>query len=987
MALTVIHVDGAEADAVVASTGAGALISSQVGTTIEATIVKNGSGSYKVVQPGSGTAQFITPIGGSPTKIMVGFYFYVGALPSSGTMGVLRTTCGGASFPGLILTSAGQLQVVSDTGAGTGATNVGSALSTGTWYYIEYRADISTGTWTIGARIDEGTETTITPSISASTFSNVLFGNGVSTSITSTFYYDDIYVGTYTTGASDYLGKHYVKGQKIDAVGTHNLDAATSLYYKDETNTALTTSETTSYQKVDEDNMSQTSDYIKHQPNIQFDNNITPDAILAQSGWTGTIVITTIDEDPDSPSGDWAVAASNTADPTVRVSFPTPAHAPYSGQGITVDIYVRKNGGTGTPTVQIDLYESGSLVLSGSAQDVTSGTGQKLSQLFTGWGTLSDPTGAGLEALITVTHAGGGPSARASVDLDAVNIQSSGWLGYAANTTYVEYTTADTAESPTPRAVGVAYGVHDSAGGGGLTTMKIFANSAEATVYAGSTSAALNICTGTFDQAPGSTAWTTALVNGIKLRFGYPGVPSSAFTDLRLHSAVVQVLYPEAAASTVTFDAAIAGTGAVTPGLAATRNLAVTPAGLGAVSPSLATTRTLAVDVAGLGAVAAAKSITRSLAADIAGLGALTADLSKIREFAADIAGLGSVVADLVRSVPLLASITGLGAATADLNVSRSLQALITGVGDVAPALSASRPLQVDVAGVGVVTVDLGSIRTFAMVANGVGLVSIDMLAIERNLAAVIAGLGSVQTDLAATRTLEATVAGLGVVTTDLAATRPLATDIAGIGAVVTDMTVSGGTDVFFDAVIAGLGALSADLQVSRALEVAVAGAGVVGVNWAVTRSLATAIAGNGVVSAEFVRATQALAVAIAGTGAVTGDFGRTVNLEITSSGLAVVTADLKTRTRLEVASSGLGAVTADFVRTETLAATIAGLGAVSPTLIRTVPISVAIAGIGLMNADLIIVGSAPETIQAFIGIHHYIEMIEDIEERSPGRE
>lgn len=170
-----------------------------------------------------------------------------------------------------------------------------------------------------------------------------------------------------------------------------------------------------------------------------------PDAILEQSGWLTTPAITSIDEDPDSPSTDWISAASTTADPVIRVSFPTPSGNPTGVQ--TFKAYVRKNGGTGTPSVHLDLYENGVLLASGASQSVTNTTGQLLTQTFDFSTTpLSTPDGSNVEIRLVVSHAGGPGAARASVDLNAINwgtvnytppAPSSGTYGadlYGANT-------------------------------------------------------------------------------------------------------------------------------------------------------------------------------------------------------------------------------------------------------------------------------------------------------------------------------------------------------------------------------------------------------------------------------------------------------------------------------------------------------------------------------------------------------------------------
>jgi hypothetical protein len=175
---------------------------------------------------------------------------------------------------------------------------------------------------------------------------------------------------------------------------------------------------------------------------------LLPDALLENSGW-GSIAFADIDEDPDSPDGNWAVASSNNNATIARVSFPTPTGNPVGIQ--TFKMYVRQFSGTqsGTPQARIDLYENGSLLASGTDQDVTSTTGQMLSQDFDLTGiTLADPTGASIEARFVGTQSGGSPGARNSTDLGAIN-----WdivtYGLNSDVAFAVYATGSATDSDT----------------------------------------------------------------------------------------------------------------------------------------------------------------------------------------------------------------------------------------------------------------------------------------------------------------------------------------------------------------------------------------------------------------------------------------------------------------------------------------------------------------------------------------------------------
>ena len=143
---------------------------------------------------------------------------------------------------------------------------------------------------------------------------------------------------------------------------------------------------------------------------------VAPTAVLEQTNLTGSLA--DIDDDPDAPDAAWMIATANTVNTSVRTGFPTPANAPSGVQ--TFKAQVRKRGGSATPTARIDLYENGALRASGQAVNVSSTTGQLVTQTFNlGAVSLADPTGAGVEARVVGTFAGNGGN-RASVDVGAV---------------------------------------------------------------------------------------------------------------------------------------------------------------------------------------------------------------------------------------------------------------------------------------------------------------------------------------------------------------------------------------------------------------------------------------------------------------------------------------------------------------------------------------------------------------------------------------
>lgn len=174
--------------------------------------------------------------------------------------------------------------------------------------------------------------------------------------------------------------------------------------------------------------------------------SLAPDAYVTQTNLDG--VIGDIDEDPDSPDANWADAIATDTDTIAHVSFPTPTGNPTQGADLqNFKAWVKYAGGATNPTVQIDLYENGGLVTSGSPTTVTSSSGQMIT--FTWDATaLGTPNGSLVEAYIHGIASGGKPADRATVSVGAVEWNVDYTVGASAPTvttsaaTNIEATTA-----------------------------------------------------------------------------------------------------------------------------------------------------------------------------------------------------------------------------------------------------------------------------------------------------------------------------------------------------------------------------------------------------------------------------------------------------------------------------------------------------------------------------------------------------------------
>ena len=145
----------------------------------------------------------------------------------------------------------------------------------------------------------------------------------------------------------------------------------------------------------------------------------SPDELLVQTNLSGAL--SAIQDDPDNPDANWLTYITNNVDTVCRVSFPTPTGNPTVGVDLQeFKIWVRKQPGTGTPTVRIELYENGvskATILANTS--VTNANGQ----LFSGtWNAnlLGTADGSLVECYVYGTAIGGAPTKRCTVEVGAV---------------------------------------------------------------------------------------------------------------------------------------------------------------------------------------------------------------------------------------------------------------------------------------------------------------------------------------------------------------------------------------------------------------------------------------------------------------------------------------------------------------------------------------------------------------------------------------
>lgn len=192
--------------------------------------------------------------------------------------------------------------------------------------------------------------------------------------------------------------------------------------------TDIGTSWTAAAQTLSEAQAAGISDYstlsLRFTPSVvgasEYNERHSPDALISTSGVTIGALVTMIQDDPNSPDLLWITASSNNTSGWVHVSFPSPT-GPLKGGGNFqgFQVWVRKQGGTGSPWININVYDNGTLVGSGPTQFVDSTSGQ-LHAIVWNPSLIASGNMANVECRVVFTASGGGGPVRASVDVGAV---------------------------------------------------------------------------------------------------------------------------------------------------------------------------------------------------------------------------------------------------------------------------------------------------------------------------------------------------------------------------------------------------------------------------------------------------------------------------------------------------------------------------------------------------------------------------------------
>jgi hypothetical protein len=215
---TIFQLDGFEHGN--ATSGVAGIYSSISGAVTNVTSpVRTGLRSLQILTVGA--SQGVQYSGIASNFVTTAFYLRFEAFPGA-TSKILRLL--NASGNGYMrCSSAGQLSIIVGTGS---AVNLGSALSTSTWYRIVVELDTSTGTASLRASVNNGTDATATNAQASANTTAVQIGPDGADTVT--FYSDDWLIATVDGDYEEIKGwtSHSVQSLIPSADGTHSITTA-----------------------------------------------------------------------------------------------------------------------------------------------------------------------------------------------------------------------------------------------------------------------------------------------------------------------------------------------------------------------------------------------------------------------------------------------------------------------------------------------------------------------------------------------------------------------------------------------------------------------------------------------------------------------------------------------------------------------------------------------------------------------------------------
>lgn len=227
-------------------------ISGGNGKAFDTSTIRSGTRSLNVqstAQSGQQTCTLATPVSLSAVnKHVIRFYVRFATLPAV-DMGIFFLGYGASQFPAIIFKQSDSKIYAGNTAGSLGATGV--AVTTGTWYLIDFKVSSSANPWTVDVKVDGTACGQFTISQVAATGASYTLGtfSPGSVNYTTSVFYDDFALSQ--TEADYPIGAGFVNHFVPTADGTHNVAGAAD-FKRGAAGTDITNSTTDSYLLVDE---------------------------------------------------------------------------------------------------------------------------------------------------------------------------------------------------------------------------------------------------------------------------------------------------------------------------------------------------------------------------------------------------------------------------------------------------------------------------------------------------------------------------------------------------------------------------------------------------------------------------------------------------------------------------------------------------------------------------------------------------------------
>jgi hypothetical protein len=223
---------------------AGQHFSSATGFSIDITTKRSGNRSLKALNVNSGIFISANYTSTNPTIVVARAYVFFAVLPNV-SVHLLQFPTDASGLPSTYFNSADN-KIYARCGTQNGAT--GFTVTTGQWYLIDMKGDVSGSPKKCDVSVDGTVLGQASTAVSANLFSNLRINNPTGNS-TAEIYYDDILISE--TSADYPIGAGKVEHFIPTSDGTHNVAGAND-FERSATGTDITNATTDAYQLIDD---------------------------------------------------------------------------------------------------------------------------------------------------------------------------------------------------------------------------------------------------------------------------------------------------------------------------------------------------------------------------------------------------------------------------------------------------------------------------------------------------------------------------------------------------------------------------------------------------------------------------------------------------------------------------------------------------------------------------------------------------------------